>query len=172
MIYLCHICFVRDCQQITFAMLTRFYLLSKNPKMNRIPSKIKWKIHALFTLYFKFWRYFLYSHHIFYFLLFLLAFTSVDIFRTSQIFRTSFNIIWKKRFLLQMSFFNRFTQAPHPLNDRNLLSVTKKFFWWWYPLLSQSKHFLLHIQIAASNIIHFFPLEQMQLYYLVNLVNF
>ena len=27
--------------------------------MERIPTRIKWKIHFLFTLYFKFWRYFL-----------------------------------------------------------------------------------------------------------------
>ena len=43
--------------------------------------KIKWKIHAFYTLYFKFQRYFFwkcvrYNHQIFYFLLFLLALTS------------------------------------------------------------------------------------------------
>ena len=42
--------------------------------MDRIPAKIKGKIPAFFTLYFKFCRY--NSHQIFYFLLFLLALTS------------------------------------------------------------------------------------------------
>ena len=72
---------VRDCHQITFVTLNRFCPLSElplflmdNDKMDRIPTKIKWKIHTFFTLYFKFWRYFLwkfgrYSHQIFLFLL-------------------------------------------------------------------------------------------------------
>ena len=48
--------------------LNRFCLLSNPPstpcslkdtiKMERIPTKIRWKIHTFFTLYFKFWRYF------------------------------------------------------------------------------------------------------------------
>ena len=59
----------RDCQQITCAMLYIFCPLSKktptslflmvNIKMDRVQTKIKWKIYAFFTLYFKFWRYFL-----------------------------------------------------------------------------------------------------------------
>ena len=57
----------RDHQQITFVTTNRFCNLSKtsNPlflmdyiKLDGIPSKIKWKIHASFTLYLKFWRYF------------------------------------------------------------------------------------------------------------------
>ena len=65
-------------------MLNRFYMLSKknpaplflteNIEMDRIPTKIKGKMPAFFTLYFKFCRYS--SHQIFYFLLFLLALTS------------------------------------------------------------------------------------------------
>ena len=31
----------------------------ENIKINSIPNKIKWKMHAFFALYFKFWRYFL-----------------------------------------------------------------------------------------------------------------
>ena len=98
--------------KITFIMLTRFCLLSKKKNIHPIPppspqlpptfphpvlngqyvkkaeypTKIKFKIHALFTLYCKFWRYFLwqfvrwrYSHQIFYFVLFLLAYKSIDI---------------------------------------------------------------------------------------------
>ena len=62
----------RDCRQITSVTLNGFCLLSKIPppascflmlmdniKMDTIATKIKWKIHVLLTLYFKFWRYFL-----------------------------------------------------------------------------------------------------------------
>ena len=55
----------RDFRQITFMTLNRFCQLSKPPTsqemdLDRIPTKIKWKIHALFiTWYFTFWRYFL-----------------------------------------------------------------------------------------------------------------
>ena len=59
-----------DCQQITFVMLNRFYLLSKTPvsslsplfltdnvEMDRMPTKIKWKIHFPSILHLKFWSY-------------------------------------------------------------------------------------------------------------------
>ena len=46
--------------------------LMDNVKMDTLSIKIKWKIHVLFPSLWKFVRY---SHHIFYFLLFLLAFT-------------------------------------------------------------------------------------------------
>ena len=62
-------CFVpRYHWQTTFIMLNRFCLLRKtshpllligNIKLDGIPSKIKWKLHASFTLYFKSYRYFL-----------------------------------------------------------------------------------------------------------------
>ena len=38
-------------------------------------------------------------------------------------FRTSFNIM-KKDYCQKFSFFNRFTQTPHPLNGQNPLSMT------------------------------------------------
>ena len=50
-----------------FSHLTYFFGATKNPtllfltgdmKMDRIPAKFRWKMHALVTLYFKFWRYF------------------------------------------------------------------------------------------------------------------
>ena len=48
-----------------------------------------------------------------------------------QVFRTSFNIIWKKVFRQKFFFFSRFTQIPirppHPINSQNPLSVTKVF---------------------------------------------
>ena len=62
---------LRDPQQITFIMLNRFWALSKKPntspsphmvflmhniKLDGMPTKIKLKIQACFTLYFKFWE--------------------------------------------------------------------------------------------------------------------
>ena len=49
-------------------------------------------------------------------LLFLVVFISFYISRYhfSQVFRTSFNIIWKKDFHYKFSFFNGFTQTPTP----------------------------------------------------------
>ena len=62
---------LRDPQQITFIMLNRFWALSKksntspsphmvflmhNIKLDGMPTKIKLKIQACFTLYFKFWE--------------------------------------------------------------------------------------------------------------------
>ena len=63
-------------------------------------------------------------------LLFLVVFISFYISRYQfflQMFRTSFNIIWKKDFCHKFSFFNGSTQTPHPLNAQNLLSMTKVF---------------------------------------------
>ena len=65
---------------------------------------------------------------IFYFLLFYISFY-ITRHHFSQIFRTSFNIIWKKIFCLKFPLFNGFTQTPYPLNGQNPLSVTKVFCW-------------------------------------------
>ena len=93
---------VRDCQQISFVMLNKFCLLSKPPTPSPSPPcpsqaianwieyqpKLNEKyITTFFTLYFKFWRYILLikickiklPDQIFYFFLFLLAFTSAGI---------------------------------------------------------------------------------------------
>ena len=61
--------------------------LMDNIKMDTISTKIKWEIHVLaFYIVFQvlkvatsLWKFVRYSHQIFYFLLFLLAFTSADI---------------------------------------------------------------------------------------------
>ena len=94
-------------------------LLMNNIKMNGMPSKIWWKMQPLFVLYFKFYSNSYkhkISHQIFYFLLFYVSFyTSRHHF--SQIIRTSFTIIWKKKkkdFSPHLSFFNRFPQTPAP----------------------------------------------------------
>ena len=84
---------LRDHQQLTSVSLNKFYSLSKihphsslfltdNFKLDGISTKIKWKIYVLLTLYFKFWRCFLwknflrYNHRIFYFLLFCISFST------------------------------------------------------------------------------------------------
>ena len=110
--------FVRDGEE-TFVILNRFYPLSKNPpllflmdniKLDKITTKIKWKIHACLAFYFKFWRYFNKYHCI-------------------QISRTSFNLtVQKKIFCHIISFVNR-QWIPQPLNDQNLLSKISIFCW-------------------------------------------
>ena len=99
--------------------------------MNEIPSKIWWKMQPLFVLYFKFYSNSYkhkISHQIFYFLLFYVSFyTSRHHF--SQIIRTSFTIIWKKKkiFLANFPFSTDSLKPLHPLNGQNPLSVTKVF---------------------------------------------
>ena len=113
---------LRDCQQITLILGNRIFLVTKNCtltllfladniEMDKIPTKIKWKymslLHCISVI-----KICMISHQIFYFLLFLLAFTSSR-YHFSQIFRTSFNI-WQKDFCHKFSFFNRFTQTTTP----------------------------------------------------------
>ena len=59
-------------------------------------------------------------------LLFLVVFIGFYISRFfAQVFRTSFNIIWKKDLCHKFSFFDGFTTSHHhPLNQQNPLSVT------------------------------------------------
>ena len=90
---------VRDHCQITFITPNRFCLLIKkfpiflflidNTQLDWVLTKIKWKIHKLAVLH---WLFSLYDF--------------------SQIFRTSFNIIWEKDFHHEIYFSNRFTQHP------------------------------------------------------------
>ena len=100
-------------------------------------SKIKWKIHACFTLYFKFWRSstsnwlwkaVIYSYLIWLQVLLFLAldFTSADYISFLQTFRFIFNIFWKK---ISNNFFSFLTDTPkHPLHpDLNLLKRGKIF---------------------------------------------
>ena len=109
--------------------------LTDNIKMDNIPTKIKWKIHALFKLYFKF---------ILKVLLrkicktqppdrlFLVVFISLYISRYhfSQIFRTSSTLSEKKLFVTNFPFLIDSLRPPTP-NGQNPLakSVTTSFFW-------------------------------------------
>ena len=47
----------RDYRQITFVMLKQKPPPPVLTRQYRTPTKIKWRIHNLFTLYFRFWRY-------------------------------------------------------------------------------------------------------------------
>ena len=61
-------------------------------------------------------------------LLHFVAFISFYIrYHFSQIFRTSFRIIRKKDFCHKFSLLTDSFKPPHPLNDQNLLSVTKVY---------------------------------------------
>ena len=108
--------------------------ITDNIKMDRIPTKIKRKIHPFFTfqglkvLLIKICKIQPPG------LLFLFVFISFYISRYpfSQIFRTLFNNIWKKYFHHKFFFFNGFAQIlppTTPLNSQNLLSMTKVFCW-------------------------------------------
>ena len=106
--------------------------LTDTIKMDSIPTQTKWKIHAPFILYFKFWRY---SYlkickrteqpDLFFLVVFISFYISK--YHFSQIFRTSFSIIGKKDFCHKFSFLTDSFKPPHPLNSQNLLSVTKVF---------------------------------------------
>ena len=136
---------LRDPQQITFIMLNRFWALSKKPntspslhmvflmhniKLDGMPTKIKLKIQACFTLYFKFWEgtsaksykiqlpvlLFLVSHQFLY--------QQISFFYN---FLELYSTLSEKDFCRKFSFFNRFTPTSQPLNRQNLLSMTKGF---------------------------------------------
>ena len=133
---------VRDCWQITFVTLNGFCLL-KNPHppvLNRqyqdwynIPTKIKWKIYALFTLYFKFWWYTSYKNLKIkpLDLLFLGAFISFYIQHADNNFykflELHSTLYEKKIFVANFPFLTNSLKHPHPLNSQNPLSVTKVF---------------------------------------------
>ena len=115
---------VRDHWQITFITLNRFCALIKrkptslffidNIKLDGVPTKIKWKIHTF--LYFKFKVHLIKIYKIqppdLLFIVVLHYFFSR--YHFSQIFRTSFNIIWKNNFRQEFSFSNGLTNPPSP----------------------------------------------------------
>ena len=131
---------LRDPQQINFIMLKRFWSLSKKPftplfltnniKLDGISTKIKLKVQVCFTLYFRFWEdnsvksYKMQLPVLLYFVLHQFLYQQRAFFL--QLFRTSFNIIWKI-FCRKFFFLNWFTLTPHLLNTQNVLSMIKVF---------------------------------------------
>ena len=100
---------------------------------NGIPTKIKWKIHPLFTsqvLKVLLTKNCKIIHQIFYFLLFYISFY-ISRHHFSQIFRTFFNIIWKMIFVMNFPFLINSIKPPtlHPLNGQHWLKVTKVLCW-------------------------------------------
>ena len=103
--------------------------LTDNIKLDGMPTKIKLKIEACFTLYFKFWEgasvksykiqlpvlLFLVSHQFLYQQILFYDFLELH------------STVSEKDFCHKISFFNGFTQTPHPLNSQNLLSITEVF---------------------------------------------
>ena len=124
--------------------------LTDNIKMDKIPTKINWKIHALFTLYFKFWKYFLqkvvkYNHQVFYFLLFLLAFTSADV--IFQKFLELHTHSKKKIFLTNFLFWTDSHKAPPtPAKSANLDNSFVDA-----PLFLQNSNWSSNVYIAWNN---------------------
>ena len=136
---------LRDPQQITFIMLNRFWALSKksntspsphmvflmhNIKLDGMPTKIKLKIQACFTLYFKFWegtsvKCFQIQATSSFISCFTSAFISADIIFYN--FLELHSTLSEKDFCRKFSFFNGFTETPHHFNTQNLLSVTNAF---------------------------------------------
>ena len=105
--------------------------LTDNINIDRITTKIKWKIHALFSFYVRSLRYFVwkfvrYSRQIFYFLLFLLAFTSADII-FHKVLELHPTLSEKKIFVTNFPFLMDSLKPPQPLIDEKPLSSTKVF---------------------------------------------
>ena len=131
----------RDSQQISFIITFGFCSLSKkskkpftpllltdNIKLDGLPTKIKLKIQGCFTLYFNLWEgtsvksykiqlpvlLFVVSHQFLY--------QQISLFL--HLFRTSFNILWKRFFIANLLLYRI---HPNPLNSQNILSLTKVF---------------------------------------------
>ena len=93
-------------------------------------KKIKWKIHACFTLYLKFWRHFFMKSSMM-IQLPVLLFLVVLHHRQIWIFAIFINFIHhyqkKTTFVTNYSFFMDSPKLFHLLNSQNLLSATKDF---------------------------------------------
>ena len=89
-------------------------------KLDTIPTNIKWKIHTLFTLYFKFWRYFLKkciketaTSCFIYFLFFILISKNKLAFTISRSFIINFKEFHSTLFLFVTNYvFNHLPLAP------------------------------------------------------------
>ena len=119
----------------------RFYIQAQiligNIKLDRIPTKIKRKIHAQKKNTCSFYTVFQVLEVLLIKickiqpldLLFLVIFISfyINRYHFSQIFKTSFSIIWKKDFCQNFPFLMESLKLPTPLNNQNLLSMTRVF---------------------------------------------
>ena len=103
-----------DYWQVSFVTLEGFFPWSKysplsvfndNINLGWIATKIKRKMHALYTKVIRC------SRHFFYFLLFCISF-NISTFYFSQLFRISFNIIWKKIFVSKFRFLTDSRKTP------------------------------------------------------------
>ena len=105
-------------------------LLTSNIKLDGIPTRIKLKIQACFTLCFKFWegtsvkRYKMQPLVLLFLVLHQLLYQQISSFYN---FLELHSTLSEKDFCRKFSFFNGFTQTPHPLNSQNLVSMTKVF---------------------------------------------
>ena len=125
--------------------------------MDRIPTKIKWKLHALFiTLYFNFYGT-SYKKLLentatrsFFFLLLLWIFTSADI--IFHKFLELYSTLSEKNNFITNFLFIGFTQPtnPHPLKSQNLLSVTKAFSWC---SLTRSSYQFFYLLLFTSSVV-------------------
>ena len=120
-------------------------------KLEGIQSKIKWKIHVWWYIVFQVLKVLLIMkntrlqlpYQFFYFLLFYISF-NISRYHFLQLFRTSFNIFWKKIFVLHFPFLTDSPKPPTcPLNSQNLLSVAKFFCWCSLNLIPKAYFFLL-----------------------------
>ena len=110
----------RDCRQVTFIMLNRFFLYSKKTPLphsyRSIPRRMEYHpIHLLFILYFKFWRYFFVKQATRSFICcFIVAFTSADIIFHKFLELHSCHQHMKKRFLSWIFLFKQINSTPLP----------------------------------------------------------
>ena len=103
--------------------------LTHNTKLEGIPRKIKWKIHAFlhFISSFQSASYKMIHLLVFYFLLFSISFYI-------QLFITSFSAIWKKISVTNFPFLEQIQPnlPPNLLKGKNQLSMAKVFFYLLY----------------------------------------
>ena len=102
------------CKSLKINLLNPFLFSTDNLKLDWIPSKIKWKIHisSFKDAYVKSYKMQLPV------LLFLVVLHQQILFL--QLFRTSFNTIWRKIFITNVPFLIDTLKFPHPVNGQNV----------------------------------------------------
>ena len=121
-------------------MLKKFWSLSKKPfallfltdniKLAGMPTKIKLKMHACFTLYFKFWEgaslkiYKMQLQDLLFFVSHQFLYQEIAF---SYNFLEIYSALSEKDFCRKFFLFKGFTQTLNSLNSQNLPSMTKSF---------------------------------------------